>query len=92
MNALDGNAIAGTLYDLVGAEMTDASGTCVSCGATTPLAEVTVYLGGPGTVARCRHCEHVLIVVVEIRGISCVDTSGLAAVRHPDRPVDRPRN
>lgn len=92
MNVLDGNAIAGMLFDVFGAEMTDASGTCASCRTASPLAELTVYLGGPGTVARCRHCENVLMVLVEIRGVMCVDALGLAGIEHPNRAIDRPRN
>ena len=92
MDVLDGNAIAGTLFDVFGDEMTDASGTCASCGTASPLGELKVYLGGPGTVARCHHCDNVLLVVVEIRGAMCVDALGLAAMEHPNRLVDRPRN
>lgn len=85
MDVLDGNAIAGTLFDVFGAEMTDASGTCASCGAAGPLGELKVYLGGPGAVGRCRHCDNVLMVLVEIRGVTCVDALGLAAMGHPSR-------
>lgn len=91
MDVLDGNAIAGSLFDIFGAEMTEASGTCASCRTASPLGELTVYLGGPGTVARCRHCHNVLMVLVEIRGVMCLDALGLAAMEHPNRAVDRPR-
>ena len=37
-----------------------------------------VYLRAPGTVARCRSCGAVLMVLVEVRGMACVDLSGLA--------------
>jgi hypothetical protein len=80
MYAVDGNAIAGTLFELFGAEMTDATGTCASCLEAWPLGELAVYPGGPGIVARCRSCDDVLMVLVEIRGITCVDLLGLAAV------------
>ena len=80
MDALDGNAIGGLLHDVFGAEMTAARATCASCGATGPLAEVAVYMRGPGTVARCRRCESVQMVFVEVRGIACVDLRGLAAI------------
>lgn len=92
MDVLDGNAVAGTLFDLFGVEMTDASGICASCGAASALGEMKVYLGGPGTVARCRHCDNVLMVLVEIRGVMCLDTLGLAGLEHPNRLVGRPRN
>jgi hypothetical protein len=78
MEALDGNAIAGLLVDLFGAEMTTATGECAHCGAVAQVAELVVYLRAPGTVVRCRTCESVVMVLVDVRGIACVDLSGLA--------------
>jgi hypothetical protein len=83
VNALDGNAIAGQLFDVFGLEMTTAKGICASCGAIGLLAELEVYLHGPGTVARCRTCGALLMVFVTIRGISCVDLGGLADLEAP---------
>ena len=80
MEALDGNAIAGQLRDVFGAEMTTVTGTCASCGARRQLAELVVYSRAPGTVARCRSCDALLMVLVEARGRTCVDLSGLAAL------------
>ena len=77
-NGLDGNAIAGLLFDVFGAELTSATGECVSCGARGPIAETAVYLRAPGTVVRCRSCGSVLMVLVTVRGTKCVDLSGLA--------------
>jgi Family of unknown function (DUF6510) len=78
MEPLDGNAIAGELYDVFGAEMTTATGTCATCHTRGQLGELRVYLrGAPGTVARCRNCGSVLMVLVEIRGFTCVDLSGM---------------
>ncbi len=77
---LDGNAIAGPLHDVFGAEMTTATGECAGCGATAPMAELAVYMRGPGIVARCRRCDAVMIVLVTIRGCTCVDLRGLAAL------------
>ena len=37
-----------------------------------------VYLRAPGTVARCRSCDSVLMVLVEVRGMAAVDLNGLA--------------
>ena len=78
--ALDGNAIGGLLMEVFGAEMTTAVGTCGSCGAVRQVAELMVYRPGLGTVVRCRSCESVLMVFVEVRGITCVDLAGLAAL------------
>ena len=78
--ALDGNAIAGLLASVFGADMTMAVGTCGSCGAVSVVAELVVYLTELGAVVRCRSCESVLMVFVSVRGITCVDLMGLASL------------
>jgi hypothetical protein len=78
MEALDGNAIAGQLFDLFGAEMTTATGVCDHCQSVAQVAQLKVYLRAPGTVVRCRTCESIVMVLVEVRGIACVDMRGLA--------------
>ena len=78
MDALDGNAIAGLLFEVFGGELTTATSVCGSCGARSQVAELHVYLRAPGTVARCRACAAVQMVFVTIRGITCVDLRGLA--------------
>jgi hypothetical protein len=78
MEALDGNAISGLLWEVFGAELTTATGTCAGCGATTQVAELAVYLEAPGTVVRCRSCDNTLMVVVDVRGTKCVDLRGFA--------------
>ena len=80
MDALDGNAIAGLLVEVFGAELTTATGTCAHCGATGPVAELEVYLQAPGTVVRCRSCDSVLMVLVTRGGVTCVDLRGLASL------------
>ena len=77
MDELDGNGAAGLLREVFGAEMTTAVATCASCGAVAPIGESDLYLGGPGTVIRCRHCTSVLIVITQIRGVHCVDLMGM---------------
>jgi hypothetical protein len=86
MDALDGNAIGGALLDVFGHEMTPAIGVCNSCGASAPVAELEVYLRAPGVVGRCRSCRNVLLVLVTIRGITCVDLRGLATLELPLAP------
>ena len=80
MDALDGNAIAGPLLDLFGAELTTATGTCASCGAAALVAELSVYVSAPGIVARCRSCEAVVIVLVAWREGTRLDVRGMAAL------------
>jgi hypothetical protein len=78
--SLDGNAIAGLLAEVFGEEMTNETGVCGSCGASRQVGTFTVYLRAPGTVARCPTCAAVLMVVVTVRGVTCVDLRGLASL------------
>jgi hypothetical protein len=70
---LDGNAIAG------GQEMTLATGVCGSCGKSSRVAELHVYVGA-GFVARCPACEAVLVRIVEASGRTWLDLGGLATL------------
>ncbi len=85
MTALDGNAIAGDLIEVLGVDLAAATCVCASCGTAGFFAEAVVYTRGPGSVARCRTCSELLAVLVTIRGITCVDLRGIAGVdsSHP---------
>lgn len=76
---LDGNAIAGLLHEVFGTEMTEATGTCVSCGKSGPVGAVHVFRSA-GVVLRCPHCGNVLAKIVERQTRACVDLSGLSAL------------
>jgi DNA-directed RNA polymerase subunit RPC12/RpoP len=67
LEPLDGNVIAGPLFEYFGVEMTTVSGTCIHCGATNQIAELRVYNRAPGTVVRCPNCGDVVIVLVNVR-------------------------
>ncbi len=77
---LDRNAIGGMLMEVFGTDMTTATGRCGKCGTDGQLAEMAVYEARLGTVVRCRVCDNVLMVFVRVRGITCVDTQGLASL------------
>jgi uncharacterized Zn finger protein len=66
MEPLDGNAVAGALYEHFGHEMTTAWGECGYCGNRGQIAELRVYARAPGPVARCQKCGKVAIVFVTI--------------------------
>ena len=83
MEALDGNAIAGTLFEHFGTEMTTMLGTCAHCGTRAQVAELVVYMRAPGTVVRCRHCGNVVMVLVPIRGALRVDASAFRIEQTP---------
>jgi hypothetical protein len=78
--ALDGNAIGGLLLEVFGVEMTSAACVCAGCGAGGAVAELAVYLRAPGTVVRCRSCDSVLMVLVTVRGRTCVDLRGFSSL------------
>lgn len=70
MEALDGNAIAGPLFEHFGREMTATVGSCRHCGTRSRIAELAVYVRAPGVVARCRACGREVIVMTDIRGVT----------------------
>lgn len=77
MDAWDGNAIAGPLFEHFGVEMTTARGSCVHCGAVAQIAELRVYMRTPGSVVRCPNCGNVVIVLVDnIRDTVRAELSG----------------
>jgi hypothetical protein len=80
MVALDGNAIGGLLLEVFGTDLTAAQTICATCGAAAAVAETVVYLRAPGTVVRCRTCGSVLMIISQIRGVSCVDLGGMTAL------------
>lgn len=75
MDPLDGNAIAGALFDHFGVEMTTVHGTCAHCGAVAAVAELVVYVRAPGAVVRCRECGGVVMVVLSLREGPAIDHS-----------------
>ena len=71
-----------------GSDMTTATSSCGTCGATRPVAELTVYMRGPGTVVRCRTCGNVLMAFVKAHGVTCVvDLAGLASLSRAAPPL-----
>jgi hypothetical protein len=61
--SLDGNAIAGLLHEVFGAEMTAAPRGCQSCGAINPVGAHRVFRGA-GTVMRCPACGDLALSIV----------------------------
>lgn len=73
---LDGNALAGTFQAMFAREMTAAQAKCGNCGRVEPVGAEHVYMRAPGPVVRCRHCNNVLMVLVEARGRSRLTLQG----------------
>ena len=77
MEPLDGNAIAGVLQEVFATEMTTVTGVCKSCGTPHLLAELRIYMRGPGAVARCPSCGNVVLVLVDVRGTQHAHLDGI---------------
>lgn len=68
LDAVDGNAIAGWLFESFGSEMTATRGRCRHCGSPSVIAELRVYLKVPGVaVVRCPTCGSVVMALVKSR-------------------------
>ena len=80
MDALDGNAIAGALFEHFGHEMTRAQVRCSHCESSSMMAELRVYMKAPGAVARCPSCDEVVMVIVNVRGTERFDMSNMEMV------------
>jgi hypothetical protein len=74
---LDGNAAAGELSRIFAMDVTAAEGQCAHCGVTKRFAEAHLYMQGPGVVARCAVCEHVLLRLVNVRHRMFLDLRGM---------------
>jgi hypothetical protein len=76
-NYLDGNAAAGELSKIFAIDVTAAEAQCAHCGATKRFAEAHLYMHGPGVVARCVACQHVLLRLVNVRQRVFLDVRGM---------------
>jgi len=66
------------MLELVGADLTASISVC-GCGAHEEMARLDVYTGA-GIVVRCRHCEAVMIRIVQARDRTWLDLSGTASL------------
>jgi DNA-directed RNA polymerase subunit RPC12/RpoP len=75
VDALDGNALGGPLFEYFGSEMTTVVGHCAHCGKPSQIAELVVYSRAPGAVVRCPHCANIVLVLVTLRDKLNVDST-----------------
>lgn len=78
---LDGNAVAGMLERLFGADMTTADSECAGCGREGELGTLLAYTNAPGVVLRCPACSAVMLRMVETPRGTLIEAKGLAYVR-----------
>lgn len=72
---LDGNAIAGLLEEILGAEMTAAPRDCQSCGSRHPIGAHRLYRG-VGLVLRCPSCDAVAMILSTLPDRHVVEFAG----------------
>lgn len=77
----DGNALAGPLSEIFAVDLTAALTTCTGCGSAGPVARLRVYDHGPGLVARCPDCAHVVLRLVRGPGTVWLDLRGTVSLR-----------
>jgi uncharacterized protein DUF6510 len=78
---LDGNALAGMLFDVFGSDVTASSCECAACGNHAELGSLLAFTQAPGAVLRCSACQAVAMRVVERSDAYYVETRGLAWLR-----------
>jgi hypothetical protein len=80
---LDGNAAAGVLHEIFGADMTALPGECGSCGNVADIGTTHAWMEGPGIVLRCSACDEVVIRIVETPDARYIDARGATWIRLP---------
>ena len=75
---LDGNAVAGLLEEVFGADMTTADGECAHCGSANAVGALRAYTRAPGVVLRCPACGGVIARIVQTPRGTLVDLRGAA--------------
>ncbi len=78
---LDGNALAGALYDIFGTEMTTTPAECASCGNVAEMGALLAFTHAPGMVLRCPTCESILLRMVETPDAIYLDARGAVYLR-----------
>jgi len=81
MDYLDGNAAAGELSKIFAIDVTAAEGQCAHCGTKKRFAEAHLYMQGPGLIARCCACEHVLLRLVSVHQSVLLNVRGMTYLR-----------
>jgi hypothetical protein len=82
---LDGNAAAGVLADIFGADLTLNWTVCDNCGEGNAVGALAAYVHGMGAVLRCPSCDNVMIRVSQVRGQFWLELRGARSLQIPQR-------
>ncbi len=78
---LDANAVAGTLFDIFGVEMTATPTECAHCGNEGEVGALLAFTHGPGMVLRCSACGQVVLRIVKTSDSILLDARGAVYLR-----------
>jgi len=78
---LDGNAAAGLLQEIFGAEMTASPTECAHCGNESDMGGLVAYTQGPGIVLRCPGCMQVMLRITQTPQATYLDARGAVYLR-----------
>ena len=77
---VDGNAAGGMLGELFAIDLTGARAKCSGCGAAELVGALLVYAHGMGMVARCPHCEGVVMRMSRTPTHIWLDATGASSI------------
>jgi hypothetical protein len=80
MLRVDGSAAGGMLGDLFAIDLTGARARCGGCGSAEMVGALLVYAHGMGMVARCPHCEGVVMRMSRTPTHIWLDASGASSI------------
>ena len=75
--------MAGLLARCFGGDKTANMVQCEGCGCEDLLGGMHAYMQAPGLVLRCKHCDEILLRVVETPESLYLDVRGLTYLRLP---------
>ena len=83
MNKLDGNAMAGDLREIFAFDVTAARYTCAGCGHAGAVGALMLWGQEMGRVARCPHCDDVVLRLVRATDRVFLDVRGAVRLELP---------
>ncbi len=78
---VDGNAVAGLLYEIFAMEVTTGEAECVSCGKRAEIGSLLAFTQAPGVVLRCPRCENIVMRIVQTAEAIYLDARGVTYLR-----------
>ncbi|WP_105567494.1 DUF6510 family protein [Microbacterium halophytorum] len=78
---VDGNAIAGALLDVFGADMTARRGACEACGREAAFASTVVELNRRSAIVRCPFCTRTLFTILHLDAEPALVLGSLGRIR-----------